>query len=123
MLGTWLAGIRYYVRMNGCGKWEMTGNWPVQSKWNYPKLNFIPFDMKHQFGDTEICGIWRENIVYIIVNANHNTFKGQLRAKFCLPQCCQWCPRLLPTNVCCYRWSLFETRSEICLAERQSKLH
>jgi len=82
--------------MNGCGKWELNGKWPVQSKRNYPKLNFIPFDMEHQFGDAEIGGICRENIVYIILNANHNTLKGQLRAKFCLPQCCQWCPRLLP---------------------------
>ena len=45
-------------------KWELTGNWPVQSKCNYPKLKFIPFDMEHQFGDTEISGIWREKILF-----------------------------------------------------------
>jgi hypothetical protein len=94
-------------------KWKLTGYWPVQSKWNYPKLKFIPFDMEHQFGYTEIGGIWRKKIVYIILNANQNTFKGQLRAKFCLPQCCQWRPRLLPTKAYYYPWSWFETWSDI----------
>ena len=48
--------------------------------------------------------------------------KVSLRAKFSMPQCCQWCPRLLPTKAYCYQWTWFETRSETCSAERQSKL-
>jgi len=40
----------------------VSGNWPVQSKWNYPNLNFILFDMEYEFGDAEIGGICRETI-------------------------------------------------------------